>query len=111
LPYLEHGVHIADSVSQPLPPSLPQTAIYSGAGAPLSHRNTTLSVALRPTYKQSLLPFTTCEEYKYIQCGIKKIRMNTYYDNVLKGADPSLRFRSFKNGDGTHKPVARIPAD
>jgi len=117
IPYLEHFENIADSQSPPPPPPLPRTEIYPGAGAwlinffagPWEHdAQGCLETNLQnnPYY---LLVMR--EEYKYIQCGIKKKDMKTYYDNVLKEEITALQFPGFKNVGGIQTLVARMPDD
>jgi len=116
-PHLEHIEIIANSESQPPSPPRLQTDIYPGAGTLLINYNAEpwereaqgcleTNLKTNPYY-----PFATCEEYKYIQCEIKKTGMKTYYDNVLRKQNTALHIPSFKYGDRVQKLVASMPDD
>jgi len=111
---LEQVENIPHMEPQP-PPPFPRTEIHPGAGAlPIDYIAEPLERDAKGCLETNLQknpyhPFAKCEEYKYIQCGIKKKGMKTYYDNVLKEENTVLRFSSFKNGDGLQKLVASMP--
>jgi len=116
-PYLEQHENIVDSESQPPPPPLPVTEIYSRASALLSnhiaepwereaHRCLETTIQNNPYF-----PFVMHEKYKNMQCGIKKKGMKMYYDNVLKEENTTLHFPSFKNGDLLQNVLASMSDD
>jgi len=118
-PYLKPVENIADSESlpPPPPPPLPWTETYPGTGAPLSYyiaepwERDAQGCPETNLQNNPYYLFATREEYKYIQCGIQKNGMKTYYDNVLNKENKALRFPNYKNGDGVQKLVASMPDD
>jgi hypothetical protein len=116
-PYQEHVENIPDPESQPPPPPLLQTEIFPSAGAPLIEyiakaRECDPQGCLETNLQNNpYYQFAMLNQYNYMQCGIKKIGLNTYYDNVLKIENTALHFPSVKNEDGVKKLVACMQDD
>ena len=115
--YLEHGEYITDSDPQPPPPPVPRSQTELRTGALLRNyiaepwQPNTQSWLETTRQRNPHFLFATLEDYKYIQCGIKKKGIKTYYDNMLKEGNTTLCLKSFKNGDGVQKLMASIPYD
>jgi len=75
---------------------VPRKETYPGAGPPLSDciadlwESDTHSCLETNLENNPYYPFVTREQYKYIQCGIKKKGMKTYYDNVVRARTPAF---------------------
>jgi hypothetical protein len=116
-PYPEHFENIADTGPQPSPPPLPWTETYPGDGAPQSDyiaelwEPDTHGCLLTNVQNNPYYPFITHGDYKYIQCGIKKQGMKTYYDNMLMEENTSLRFPGCKKRDGIQQLAPTMPDD
>jgi len=102
------------SQSQP-PPTLPQTDINPGPGVPLINYIAEPWVLDAASCRQMHLqnnpyhPFAKREEYKYIQCGIKKMVMKMNCDNMLNKENTAHHFPIFNNGDRVQKLVTSMP--
>jgi hypothetical protein len=116
-PYLKHVENIPDSESQQPPPPRLRTETYPGAGFPLIDHiaepweRDTQGFLQTNLQNNPYYLFAMGQEYKYIQCRIKKTGMMTYYDNMLKEENTALRFPRIINGDGVQKLVATMPDD
>jgi hypothetical protein len=115
--YLEHVENIADSEFQLLPLALPHIVIYPGPSTPLINSiaeqwecDAQCCLEMNLQYNTYKL-FATREEYNFMQCGIKKKGMKTYYDNVLKEENIPVHFPIFKHMDAFQKLVTSMPDD
>ena len=115
--YDDHVQNIEDSDSKPPPPPLAPTEIFPGASIPPSNYIAELwerqAHGCRETNLQynPYYPFVMREKYKYIQCGINKMGMKKYYNNMPKKENTALCLPSFKNENGIQKLMASMPDD
>ena len=116
-PNLEQVQNIADFESQPPPSPLPQMAKHPRTIVLLSDyiaerlecdAQGCLEINLQNT---PYYTFATCKENKYNQCGIKKMAMKRYNDNVLKVPNTALHIPSFKYRDVVQNIVASMTDD
>jgi len=100
-----------------VPPSLPGTESYPGAGAPVSdyfHEPWERDAQGFLETDLQNIPYYPCaihEEYEYIPCGIKKKGMKTHHDNMHREENTALHFPSIENRDGIQKHVASMTVE
>jgi hypothetical protein len=114
-PYIEHVENITESEYHSPPPPLLWTEIYPSTGATLVDYIVELWECDAQDYLETNLQnisynaFAMCEGYKYTQRGIQRKGMNTYYDNMPKEDNTTVRFPFFTQGDGIQKLVTNMP--
>jgi len=115
VPYLKQVENIADSESLPPQCRLLQTDIYPAPGDlaidfVAEQREPDAQGCLETNLLYTLYYlFVTHEEYKYIQCGIRKKVMKTYCDNILKEENTAQLFPGIKNVDSGQKLLPSMP--
>jgi len=98
-----------------MPPRLPQMETFLGTGAPQSNyiaepwKCDTQGFLETNIQNNPYYPLARREEYKYIQCGIRKRDTKTYCDNALKQENTALCFATYEKRIAIKNRVARMP--
>jgi len=103
--YFEYAENIAASMTYQARPPLLCKETFPGVWAPLTNysaqlfEHNTQSFLERNWQNNSYYPFVMRQQYKYIQCGIRKKGVKMYYHNMRQEENPTLCFLSFKTED------------